>query len=258
MVASGDSLYTHRSGVPSFTSLQCHRDRSGVCFLEARVDELKSSTSPQLSQTPQWSLRPDSLVNTKPVLPHRERVKDSRLPSTLQTHSPPLLRRLPPPFLPTQLPPPNIIHTHTHIVRENLPRSSLRINPPSSFKMSQTNGYGTVVRHSAPATTNHVDDEEHQPLLNGGPRPKSLVTRVRKAAKAQVKRDWADVVLIFCYIITGLLDSASISIWGSFVSMQTGKPCFSSLFWFMPSLFDFNLSPSSQWTFTLFPPSPTP
>lgn len=88
--------------------------------------------------------------------------------------------------------------------------------------MSQTNGYGTVIRHPAAAMTNHVDDEEHQPLLNHSPQPKSLVTRMRKAAKAEVKRDWADVVLIFCYIITGLLDSASISIWGSFVSMQTG------------------------------------
>lgn len=38
-----------------------------------------------------------------------------------------------------------------------------------------------------------------------------------------VNRDWADVVLLLCYMITGLLDSSSISIWGSFVSMQTGK-----------------------------------
>jgi len=38
-----------------------------------------------------------------------------------------------------------------------------------------------------------------------------------------IKRDWADVVLILCYVITGLLDSASISVWGSFVSMQTGE-----------------------------------
>lgn len=92
--------------------------------------------------------------------------------------------------------------------------------------MSQTNGYGTIVRNSAPAIANHVD-EEQQPLLNGAlnnpSQPKSLATRLRKAAKANVKRDWADVVLIFCYIITGLLDSASISIWGSFVSMQTGN-----------------------------------
>ena len=38
-----------------------------------------------------------------------------------------------------------------------------------------------------------------------------------------VNRDWADVVFILCYFITGLLDSASISTWGSFVSMQTGS-----------------------------------
>lgn len=98
--------------------------------------------------------------------------------------------------------------------------------------MSQTNGYGTTGRNAASSagTNNHVGDlaDEEQPLLvNGRARvssaPKTLVTRMRKAAKADISRDWADVVLIFCYIITGLLDSASISIWGSFVSMQTGK-----------------------------------
>lgn len=96
--------------------------------------------------------------------------------------------------------------------------------------MSQTNGYGTDGRNSVGATlTNHVRNvaDEAQPLLNGDgasrTTPKSLVNRLNRAARSEIKRDWADVVLIFCYIITGLLDSASISIWGSFVSMQTGK-----------------------------------
>jgi hypothetical protein len=40
---------------------------------------------------------------------------------------------------------------------------------------------------------------------------------------ADVNRSWGDVILVLCYLITGLLDSASISIWGSFVSMQTGE-----------------------------------
>lgn len=95
--------------------------------------------------------------------------------------------------------------------------------------MSQSNGYGTTGGNPVHAVTNHVRNlvDEEQPLLSGGTNgssgPKTLVTRMRKAAKAEIRRDWADVVLIFCYIITGLLDSASISIWGSFVSMQTGK-----------------------------------
>lgn len=90
--------------------------------------------------------------------------------------------------------------------------------------MSQANGYGTVDQNPAAAVTNHVDEE--QPLLNGRAdrtsQSKSLSGRIRKAANAEVKRDWADVLLIYCYIITGLLDSASIQKWGSFVSMQTG------------------------------------
>ncbi|ROT38123.1 hypothetical protein SODALDRAFT_333895 [Sodiomyces alkalinus F11] len=46
---------------------------------------------------------------------------------------------------------------------------------------------------------------------------------------AQVRRDWADTVLLACYIITGLLDSASISTWGAFVSMQTGNTVYLGL-----------------------------
>ena len=40
---------------------------------------------------------------------------------------------------------------------------------------------------------------------------------------SNVNRNWADVVLILCYVITGLLDSSAVFIWGSFVSMQTGE-----------------------------------
>ena len=39
---------------------------------------------------------------------------------------------------------------------------------------------------------------------------------------AEVSRSWADLVLLMCYIVTGLLDSASTQVWGAFVSMQTG------------------------------------
>ena len=93
--------------------------------------------------------------------------------------------------------------------------------------MSQ-NGYGAAGLNGSNGPNGHHDTaDEEQPLLNGagrrGHRSKSLASRMRKAARAEIRRDWADVVLIFCYIITGLLDSSSISIWGSFVSMQTGK-----------------------------------
>jgi hypothetical protein len=65
---------------------------------------------------------------------------------------------------------------------------------------------------------------EEQPLL-GIPVSKS---GWGKNMLVDVRRDKADVVLLLCYIITGLLDSAAISTWGSFVSMQTG------MFWPMP------------------------
>jgi hypothetical protein len=71
-----------------------------------------------------------------------------------------------------------------------------------------------------------IDDrrpDEERPLLGGARKPHPFASRWRKYLVVDVNRDWADVVLILCYFITGLLDSSSISVWGSFVSMQTGK-----------------------------------
>ncbi|KAI0171972.1 hypothetical protein GGR52DRAFT_573115 [Hypoxylon sp. FL1284] len=71
-------------------------------------------------------------------------------------------------------------------------------------------------------------DDEQRPLLGGG-NQRSKVTRWREGMATDVRRDWADLVLLACYIITGLLDSASISTWGSFVSMQTGNTVYFGL-----------------------------
>lgn len=88
--------------------------------------------------------------------------------------------------------------------------------------MSAPGGNYGAVTNSAPAVNgdSQPQGDEEQPLLGGRkPASKSL----RKKLTTDVKRDWADLVLLACYIITGLLDSSSISIWGSFVSMQTGN-----------------------------------
>ena len=85
--------------------------------------------------------------------------------------------------------------------------------------MSHANGYGAIRDWERQNTDDGADEE--QPLLLGRKHP-SRMTVICEKLTVDVKRDWADVVLILCYLITGLLDSASISIWGSFVSMQTG------------------------------------
>lgn len=73
------------------------------------------------------------------------------------------------------------------------------------------------------------DIDEESPLLGGGRKPDSLASRWRRHLAVDVSRDWADLVLIMCYFITGLLDSSSISVWGSFVSMQTGNTVYIGL-----------------------------
>ncbi|KAI8954422.1 hypothetical protein F4801DRAFT_502519 [Xylaria longipes] len=88
----------------------------------------------------------------------------------------------------------------------------------------QSNGYGTVngLRRSAAVST-----DEEQPLVYGEGR--SVKSAWRKSMMVDVRRDWADLILLVCYIVTGLLDSASISTWGSFVSMQTGNTVYFGL-----------------------------
>lgn len=91
-------------------------------------------------------------------------------------------------------------------------------------------GYGTAA--SRPADNGHVlrhgSDPERQSLLG---KPHSSpgrpgVANIRKTLNEHVSRSWADLMLLFCYVVTGLLDSASTQVWGAFVSMQTGKPRF--------------------------------
>ena len=65
--------------------------------------------------------------------------------------------------------------------------------------------------------------DEETPLLGRPNGKNSGPSQLRKHFAADVSKNWADLVLLFCYIITGLLDSSAVFIWGSFVSMQTGE-----------------------------------
>lgn len=66
--------------------------------------------------------------------------------------------------------------------------------------------------------------DEESPLLGrrSSDGKDSASARVKRHFTCDVSKSWADAVLLFCYIITGLLDSSAVFIWGSFVSMQTG------------------------------------
>ncbi|KAK5941056.1 hypothetical protein PMZ80_006333 [Knufia obscura] len=52
---------------------------------------------------------------------------------------------------------------------------------------------------------------------------------LRKYFGVDVNRKRADLVLLFTYITTGLLDSTATAVWGSFVSMQTGNTVYVGL-----------------------------
>jgi hypothetical protein len=100
----------------------------------------------------------------------------------------------------------------------------MAVSGQETSTMSSPNGYNTITQNGfAP---NEVDAEGasllRKPSQNND--TKSLiVTRLHKHFTADISKSWADIALLGCYIITGLLDSSSVFIWGSFVSMQTGK-----------------------------------
>lgn len=85
----------------------------------------------------------------------------------------------------------------------------------TSYSMSGVNSRSPAPRRA----------DEETPLLGRPGKPSDgsrVLDRLRKHHNANVSKHWADLVLLFCYVITGLLDSSAVSIWGSFVSMQTG------------------------------------
>lgn len=75
---------------------------------------------------------------------------------------------------------------------------------------------------------NHAD-MERAALLTKDHNQRPIVARLREHFSRDIRKDWGDLVLLFCYVITGLLDSSSVQVWGSFVSMQTGNTVYLGL-----------------------------
>ncbi len=72
-------------------------------------------------------------------------------------------------------------------------------------------------------------DDESQPLLGRKGDTSASVARFRQYLQDDIDRRWADLLLLLSYVITGLLDSSAVFIWGSFVSMQTGNTVYLGL-----------------------------
>lgn len=74
---------------------------------------------------------------------------------------------------------------------------------------------------------------ETDPLLENGHTQPSRSPRSQSTLSQHFKQSLdprhGDLLLLFCYIITGLLDSSAVFIWGSFVSMQTGNTVYFGL-----------------------------
>jgi uncharacterized membrane protein YoaK (UPF0700 family) len=89
--------------------------------------------------------------------------------------------------------------------------------------------YGAIHNSSNGQPHRHSEDEI-TPLLGGQQgSTSSIAKRIRTHMTQDIDRSHTDIVLLASYTVTGLLDSSSISIWGSFVSMQTGNTVYLGL-----------------------------
>ncbi|KAJ5141005.1 hypothetical protein N7448_004413 [Penicillium atrosanguineum] len=73
---------------------------------------------------------------------------------------------------------------------------------------------------------------ETDALLSGEqpqPQPQPRSRHLSQYLHNELDPRHGDWLLLFCYIITGLLDSSAVFIWGSFVSMQTGNTVYFGL-----------------------------
>lgn len=93
--------------------------------------------------------------------------------------------------------------------------------------MPAADSYGTLGRDSSHVSARALDTE-NDPLL-GKRDPSPSLTRFRQHMTDNIDRRWADLLLLLSYVITGLLDSSAVYIWGSFVSMQTGNTVYLGL-----------------------------
>ncbi|QKX53736.1 uncharacterized protein TRUGW13939_00816 [Talaromyces rugulosus] len=75
--------------------------------------------------------------------------------------------------------------------------------------------------------TNNLNREE-EPLL-GRVASTSTSELLRKHFSNIIDTQGGDLLLLFCYLITGILDSSAVFMWGSFVSMQTGNTIYLGL-----------------------------
>ncbi|KAL3482157.1 hypothetical protein BJX99DRAFT_82665 [Aspergillus californicus] len=71
--------------------------------------------------------------------------------------------------------------------------------------------------------------QENTPLLGLSPDKPSLLHRFKTHLTTEINPHKADLILLFCYTITGILDSSAVFIWGCFVSMQTGNTVYLGL-----------------------------
>ncbi|KAL5048965.1 hypothetical protein BDW71DRAFT_205189 [Aspergillus fruticulosus] len=61
------------------------------------------------------------------------------------------------------------------------------------------------------------------------PRKLTHIQRLKRHLATEITPHGTDLILLSCYIITGLLDSSAVFIWGSFASMQTGNTVYLGL-----------------------------
>jgi len=95
--------------------------------------------------------------------------------------------------------------------------------------VSSSRTYGTVEDGPGTHSTNHSHNEDERTSLLSKPHARDTISRFRSHMTQNVSSKRGDLLLLLCYIITGLVDSSAVFIWGAFVSMQTGNSIYLGL-----------------------------
>lgn len=86
--------------------------------------------------------------------------------------------------------------------------------------------YGTT---SGETRTIGAGIDEEDALLPRKHSELAISQRIHHHLTVDVDKGRGDLILLLCYVITGLLDSCATAAWGSFVSMQTGNTIYLGL-----------------------------
>ncbi|RDW60505.1 YoaK family protein [Aspergillus mulundensis] len=112
-------------------------------------------------------------------------------------------------------------------------KTKLQLSPEpfiiEKYLLSQPTEYPMARMLPTHETSPLLSHGTSSPATHRNPLSSLSLQRLKHHLTTEITPHRTDLLLLTCYIITGLLDSSAVFIWGSFVSMQTGNTVYLGL-----------------------------